>query len=208
MQHTAVPGVVAEPPKDCALCPRLVAFRHVNAERRPDWYNGAVPSFGPDDAELLVVGLAPGLSGANRTAFGFAEGRYAADPADGLRLKRAMITNAVRCVPPQNKPVGSEIGNCRAFLAGRIAALPRLRAILTLGRIAHDSTVRALGARPAAHPFGHAAESPIGAIRLFASYHCSRYNTNTGRLTPEMFEAVFAQVRACLDGQPKLNPSG
>ena len=212
MQHTAVRGVVAEPPKDCALCPRLVAFRHVNAERRPDWYNGAVSSFGPDDAELLVVGLAPGLSGANRTgrpftgdyagdllyatliAFGFAEGRYAADPADGLRMKRAMITNAVRCVPPQNKPVGSEIGNCRAFLAGRIAALPRLRAILTLGRIAHDSTVRALGARPAAHPFGHAAESPIGAIRLFASYHCSRYNTNTGRLTPQMFEAVFRRI--------------
>ena len=176
-----------------------------------------MPSFGPAHARLLVVGLAPGLRGANRTGrpftgdhagdllyatlarFGFAEGHYAADPGDGLSLRDCMITNAVRCVPPQNRPTGAEIANCRPFLGARIAALPRLQAILALGRIAHDSVVRAMGLRLAAHPFAHGAVHILGALTLHDSYHCSRYNTNTGRLTEDMFRAVFAGVRACLD---------
>lgn len=199
-----------EAPRDCDLCPRLTAYRAANRVANPDWYNGAVRSFGDPEAWLLVVGLAPGVTGANRTGrpftgdyaggllyatlgkFGFTEGRFDARPDDGLKLRGAMVTNAVRCVPPQNKPVGAEINLCRQFLAARIAALPRLRTIVTLGKIAHESTVRALGQRVAAHPFGHGAVSRIGGLALHASYHCSRYNTNTGRLTPEMFEAVFA----------------
>ncbi|HUF56493.1 MAG TPA: uracil-DNA glycosylase [Thermohalobaculum sp.] len=210
-----------EAPPDCALCPRLVDYRDEVRGRHPEWYNGAVRSFGDLDARLLIVGLAPGVSGANRTGrpftgdwagdllyptlarFGFANGRFAANPDDGLKLRDAMITNAVRCVPPKNRPTGAEVNTCRAFLAARIAALPRLRHIVTLGRIAHDSTVRALGARPAAHPFGHGAESRIGALGLTASYHCSRYNTNTGRLTPAMFEAVFAAARQALDTETR-----
>ncbi len=206
-----VPG--AEAPRDCSLCDRLVDYRAANRAAHPDWYNGAVPSFGDAQARLLIVGLAPGVSGANRTGrpftgdwagnllyptlakFGFSRGTFAARPDDGLELTGAMITNAVRCVPPQNKPVGAEVTRCRAFLAARIAALPRLTHIITLGKIAHDSTVRALGARVADHPFGHNAISRIGPYTLTASYHCSRYNTNTRRLTPEMFEAVFEGVR-------------
>lgn len=206
-------SVGAEPAPDCPLCPRLVAYRAETRAAHPDWYNGAVPSFGDPHARLLIVGLAPGVAGANRTGrpftgdwagdllyptlakFGFANDRFAARTDDGLCLVDAMITNAVRCVPPQNKPVGAEVNTCRAFLAARIAALPRLVHIVTLGRIAHDSTVRALGDRPAAHPFGHGATSQAGRLDITASYHCSRYNTNTGRLTPAMFEAVFASVR-------------
>lgn len=206
-----------EAPRDCARCPRLAAYRHEVAARQPAWFNGAVPSFGDPHARLAVVGLAPGVSGANRTgrpftgdhaggllyatlaAHGFSDGRFDARPDDGLRLIDALVTNAVRCVPPQNKPVGAEIAACRAFLAARLAALPRLRAVVTLGRIAHDSTVRALGARPAAAPFGHGAEAEVAGLRLFSSYHCSRYNTNTGRLTEPMFTAVFARARAFLD---------
>jgi uracil-DNA glycosylase family 4 len=209
-----------EAPPDCALCDRLVAYRAENRVAHPDWYNAAVASFGDAEARLLVVGLAPGVAGANRTGrpftgdfagdllfgtlakFGFSRGQFDARPDDGLELVDAMVTNAVRCVPPQNKPVGTEVSRCRPFLAARIAALPRLSQIVTLGRIAHDSTVRALGGRGVDHPFGHGATSRIGRYAISASYHCSRYNTNTGRLTPEMFEAVFARVRARLENRP------
>lgn len=209
----------AEPPRACSLCPRLVAYRSRNREANPNWFNGAVPSFGDAGARLLIVGLAPGLQGANRTGrpftgdyaglllyhtlikFGFARGSYDARPDDGVTLTDAMITNAVRCAPPENKPTPGEIDACRTFLAGRIASLPRLRAIVCLGRIAHDSTLTALGMRKSAATFAHAASHPAGAgLRIFDSYHCSRYNTNTGRLTGPMFETVFAAVRAHLDG--------
>lgn len=167
-------------------------------------------------ARVLIVGLAPGVTGANRTGrpftgdwagdllyptldkFGFSRGRFGASPDDGLELTDCMITNAVRCVPPQNKPVGAEITACRPYLAARIAALQQLSHIITLGKIAHDSTLRALDARVAAHPFGHAASYTVNGIDLTASYHCSRYNTNTRRLTPTMFEDVFAKVRGAL----------
>ncbi len=203
----------AEAPRDCSLCDRLVQFRAANRASHPDWYNGAVQSFGDGHARLLIVGLAPGVSGANRTGrpftgdwagdllyptlakFGFSRGSFDARPDDGLELVDAMITNALRCVPPQNKPVGAEVTRCRAYLAARIAALPRLTHIVTLGKIAHDSTTRALGARVADHPFGHNASSRIAPSTLTASYHGSRYNTNPRRLTAEMFEAVFAGVR-------------
>jgi len=206
----------AEPPPDCALCPRLAAFRTEARAAAPERFNAPVPSFGDPQARLLVVGLAPGLNGANRTgrpftgdaagdllyptllAFGFAEGAYGARADDGLRLSGCMVTNAVRCVPPKNRPTGAEIAGCRPFLAARIAALPRLACIVTLGRVAHESTVRALGEPVRAHPFAHGAESRAGAVTLIASYHCSRYNTNTGRLTPAMFRAVFEAARAAL----------
>jgi len=203
--------------RDCARCPRLVAFRESWRARQPTWHNAPVPSFGPVAARLLIVGLAPGLQGANRTGrpftgdyagdllyatltqYGFATGAYAARPDDGLVPSDVRITNAVRCVPPENKPVGAEIRQCRDFLKATIAEMPNLAAILALGRIAHDSTAAALGVRAAALPFGHGAVHGIGAMRLFDSYHCSRYNTNTGVLTPEMFRAVFAQLRRYLD---------
>ncbi len=211
----SAPAVTPEPPENCPLCPRLVAFREENREAYPDYFNGAAPSFGDPDARLLVVGLAPGLHGANRTArpftgdyagdllyatlgkFGFSTGTYKADPKDGLKLKAAMITNAVRCVPPQNKPTGPEIKTCRPFLDARIAALPRLEAILCLGRISHDSTLAALGVKAKEAPFAHGAVHQVNenGLKLFDSYHCSRYNTNTRRLTPEMFESVFAAIR-------------
>lgn len=181
----------------------------------PDWHNAPVPTFGPCSARLAVVGLAPGLKGANRTgrpftgdyagdllyetliAFDFAHGTYRADPDDGLRLRDCMITNAVRCVPPENKPTPAEIGKCRPFLEATLAAMPNLRAILALGRIAHESTLRALGKKLAEHPFGHGAQHRVRpGLVLFDSFHCSRYNTNTGRLTPEMFRSVFASIRA------------
>ena len=207
------PGREPEPPRDCPLCPRLAWYRGVNRGARPEWWNAPVPSFGGEDARLLVVGMAPGRSGANRTGrpftgdfagdllyptllkFGFARGSYEARPDDGLELVDTMVTNAVRCVPPENKPTAAEVNECRGFLVARLGALPRLTHIVTLGKIAHDSTVRALGARVAAHPFGHGRASETDGLRIHASYHCSRYNTNTGRLTPEMFEAVFADVR-------------
>ena len=209
-----MPTVPPEPPLDCSLCPRLAAFREANADAHPEWFNAPAPSFGDPKAKFLIVGLAPGLQGANRTGrpftgdfagdllyatidkFGFSEGRYDARPDDGLRLKRAMITNAVRCVPPQNKPIGAEIKSCRPFLSARIDALPALKAVLCLGRIAHDSTLAALDMRKVDAPFAHGArhEVPDRAFTLFDSYHCSRYNTNTRRLTEEMFEAVFAGI--------------
>lgn len=203
-----------EAPVDCGLCPRLVAFRAANRIAEPGWFNGAVPSFGDPAARLLIVGLAPGLKGANRTGrpftgdyagvllygtlleFGFATGRYGARPDDGLTLDGCMITNAVRCVPPENKPTPGEARTCRGYLAARIAALPRLEAILALGRIAHDNTLAALGLRKSAFPFGHGAvHTPRPGLTLHDSYHCSRYNTNTGALTPEMFRAVFSRIR-------------
>jgi uracil-DNA glycosylase family 4 len=206
-----------EPPRDCPLCPRLAAFRALWREREPGWHNAPVRSFGADDARLLIAGLAPGLRGANRTGrpftgdyagdllygtmlkYGFAAGVYRADPADGLVLVDAVISNAVRCVPPENKPTPEEIRTCRRFLTASIAARPGLRAILALGRIAHDSVVRALDRRLSAFPFAHGAMHDCGGIRLYDSYHCSRYNTNTGVLTVEMFEEVFARIRADFD---------
>jgi uracil-DNA glycosylase len=215
----------AEAPADCTLCPRLVSFRVSNRSAEPSWHNGPVPSFGPsfgsEDAaqvRLLIVGLAPGLRGANRTgrpftgdyagdllyetllSYGFARGRYDARPDDGLALVDCMITNAVRCVPPENKPTPAEIATCRRYLSERLATLPQLAAIVALGRIAHDSTLAALGARKAAFPFVHGARHEMSpGLALFDSFHCSRYNTNTGKLTPEMFRSVFAAIRSHLD---------
>ena len=214
----AIPG----PGRDCPLCPRLGAFRGGNRQKFPDYHNAPVPSFGPEDARqdarLLVVGLAPGLHGANRTGrpftgdhagdllyatlirYGFAAGAYGRDPADGLVLNDCMITNAVRCVPPENKPVGAEFAACRPFLAETVAALPRLRAIVALGTAAHGSVLTALGLRQADYRFAHGALHPLPGGRALAdSYHCSRYNTNTGRLTEAMFHQVFARVRALVD---------
>jgi len=210
------------PPLDCTLCPRLVDFRETIAREYPSYFNGPAPTFGPKTARLLIVGLAPGLHGANKTGrpftgdyagdllyatlgkHGFSNGKYASSPDDGLKLKDAAITNAVRCVPPQNKPVGAEIRTCRQFLVNQIRALPRLRAILCLGRIAHESTLAALGLKQKHAPFGHQAKHdlPDEKFSLFDSYHCSRYNTNTGRLTEDMFDAVFADIRASLDTAP------
>ena len=217
VEQIAVEPAPREPPRDCPLCPRLAAFREFWREREPGWHNAPVPSFGAPDARLLIVGLAPGLRGANRTGrpftgdyagellyatlrkFGFAAGEYRADPADGFRLVDAAIANAVRCVPPENKPTPEEARTCRVFLASEFAARPGLRAVVSLGRIAHDNVLRALGLRLAAFPFAHGAVHQAGRLSLYDSYHCSRYNTNTGVLTAEMFEAVFAQVRRHLD---------
>ena len=201
------------PPRDCLLCPRLAAFREVQRADHPEWFNAPVPSFGDERAELLIVGLAPGLRGANRTGrpftgdhagtllydtlrkFGFAGGVYDARPDDGLVLHRARITNAVRCVPPQNKPQPAEIATCRRFLAGELAVADRVRAILALGAVAHASVIAALGLRRALFPFGHGRLHALPQGGLLAdSYHCSRYNTNTGKLTVAMFEAVFAAL--------------
>jgi uracil-DNA glycosylase family 4 len=203
----------AEPGRDCPLCPRLAAFREQNRAAAPGWHNAPVPSFGGTDARLLVVGLAPGLKGANRTGrpftgdyagellystllkFGFAEGRYAADPGDALVLTGARITNAVRCVPPENRPTPLESATCRRFLAAEIATMPKLRAILALGSIAHASVLSAMGEKQARFPFAHGALHPLGTGLILAdSYHCSRLNTNTGRLTEAMFHQVFADV--------------
>jgi uracil-DNA glycosylase family 4 len=214
--------LAADAPRDCLLCPRLVSFRATNRSSQPTWYNAAVPSFVPRDAaqaRLLIVGLAPGLKGANRTgrpftgdfagdllydtlqAHGFATGRYDARPDDGLALIDCVITNAVRCVPPENKPTPAEIATCRRFLVQCLDALPRLKAIVALGRIAHDSALAALGARKAVFPFAHGARHQVQAgLALFDSFHCSRYNTNTGKLTPDMFRSVFAAVRQHLAG--------
>ncbi|WP_296576615.1 uracil-DNA glycosylase [Phreatobacter sp.] len=206
-----------QPGRDCPLCPRLVAFRQRQRGAHADWHNAPVPSFGSAEARLLIVGLAPGLQGANRTGrpftgdwagdllyetligFGFARGTYDERPDDGLTLIDTRITNAVRCVPPENKPTTEEIATCRAFLTATIAAMPRLAAVVTLGKIGHDSAVRALGLKPARVPFSHGGVHALDAVTLFSSYHCSRYNTNTGVLTPQMFRDVFAAVRRHLD---------
>ena len=213
----------AEPPHDCPRCARLVAFRHAWRAREPLWFNAPVPSFGPPEARLLIVGLAPGLQGANRTGrpftgdyagdllyatlkkFGFARGTYAARSDDGLTLVDARISNAVRCVPPDNRPTGAEIATCRHFLVAEIAELPRLAAVVALGRIAHETVVKALAARAKDAPFAHGACHILGKLTLFDSYHCSRYNTNTGVLTPDMFRAVFKAVRLHLEGGPSVD---
>jgi len=212
-------GARAEPGRNCPLCPRLAAFRETWRAREPGWFNAPVPSFGSSDAQLLIVGLAPGLRGANRTGrpftgdhagdllystlleYGFARGRFEARPDDGLQLVDCRISNAVRCVPPENKPTSSEIVTCRAFLTATIEAMASLRAIVTLGRISHDTVLAALGARTVQARFAHGAVHELGSVRVFDSYHCSRLNTNTGVLTPDMFRSVFAAVRAYLDAR-------
>jgi uracil-DNA glycosylase family 4 len=216
--HLAHPSLSRSvPDSNCPLCPRLVAFREEARAREPTWFNSPVPPFGDPDGRLLIVGLAPGMQGANRTGrpftgdyagdllyatlleYGFASGVYQARPDDGFKLVDCRIGNAVHCVPPQNKPLPAEINTCRPFLSATIATMPRLRAIVALGRIAHDSTLKALGLRATAAPFGHGAMHPAGAVTLYDSYHCSRYNTNTRVLTPDMFRSVFAKVKADLE---------
>ncbi|WP_018147355.1 uracil-DNA glycosylase [Henriciella marina] len=206
-----------EAPTNCDLCPRLVAYRSKNRLEHPGWFNAPVPSFGDKSAKLLVIGLAPGVTGANKTGrpftgdwagdllyatlgkFGYTEGEYQARADDGLELKEAMITNAVRCVPPKNKPVGTEVNTCRNYLMARIDALPDARVLLCLGKIAHDSTLRAFDLKVKDHPFGHGTEYALPGDRiLLSSYHCSRYNTNTGRLTAAMFEDVFSRANELL----------
>jgi len=212
--------ISSEPPRDCGRCPRLVAYRQANRAAEPGWFNAPVPSFGPVDAALLIVGLAPGRTGANRTGrpftgdaagellyatllkLGFATGAYAAAPGDGLTLVGTRITNAVRCVPPENKPTPAEATACRGYLQATLAEMPRLRVIVALGRIAHDAVLRAKGLRAAACPFAHGAIHALDGVTLADSFHCSRYNTNTGKLTPAMFEAVFAEARRRIDAMP------
>ena len=211
-------GGVGGPGRDCPLCPRLVEFRSTNRAQFPGWHNAPVPSFGGNNARLLIVGLAPGLRGANRTGrpftgdwagdllyatlskFGVARGDYAERADDGLELIDCRVTNGVRCVPPENKPTGGEVVACRKFLTAEIAALPRLKIILALGGIAHGAVLTALGMRISAFKFRHGGINRMqSGLVLAASYHCSRYNTNTGRLTTAMFESVFAEIRALLD---------
>ncbi len=202
------------PSRDCGLCPRLVSLRHDCRAEEPDWFNAPVPSFGGLDARLLVVGLAPGRNGANRTGrpftgdyagvllyqtlgrFGFAKGDYAERPDDGLMLVDCRITNSVKCLPPENKPTPAEIKTCRPFLVDEIEAMAKLKAIMALGRVAHESVVATFGGKQKNFPFAHGAAHDLrDGITLFDSYHCSRYNTNTGRLTTEMFESVVAEIR-------------
>jgi uracil-DNA glycosylase family 4 len=220
-QPPANAALLTEPDRNCPLCPRLVAFREESRQREPSWFNAPVPPFGDPKGQLLIVGLAPGMQGANRTGrpftgdyagdllyatlleYGFAEGTYQARPDDGLKLINCRIGNAVHCVPPQNKPLPVEINTCRVFLSATIATMPRLRAVVVLGRIAHDSTLKAFNLRAAAAPFTHGAVHQAGAIKLYDSYHCSRYNTNTGVLTPKMFRSVFAKIRADLNEDRK-----
>lgn len=221
MQHSNIVGEVvpspAEPPRDCPLCPRLVAYRLENRAEHPDWFNGPAPSFGDKDAQLLVVGLGPGRKGANRTGrpftgdyagvllydtlvkFGFATGRFEARPDDSLQLVGSAVTNAVRCAPPGNKPETSEENNCRPFLTARIEMFPKLKAIVTLGDVSRRNVLKALGLKASSGVPGHGSEFQAGPYRIFNSYHCSRLNTNTGRLTTPMFEELFARVRAYVD---------
>jgi uracil-DNA glycosylase family 4 len=205
----------AEAPRNCPLCPRLVAFREECRDEHPAWWNAPVPAFGDREAWLAIVGLAPGKHGANRTGrpftgdyagellyatllkFGLAEGAYAADPGDGLRLEGAIILNAVKCLPPGNKPEPREIATCRSYFEAALANLPKIRVLVALGQIAHVAAARALGLPPTSTKFGHGAETqaPDGRI-LLSSYHCSRYNQNTGRLDAAMFESVFERALA------------
>jgi uracil-DNA glycosylase family 4 len=203
----------AEAPRDCPLCPRLVRFREQLRDQHPDWWNAPVPAFGDRDAWLAIVGLAPGKHGANRTGrpftgdyagellystllkFGLAVGEYRADPGDGLELNGAIILNAVKCLPPANKPEPSEIATCRHYLDASLAALGNVRVVVALGQIAHIAGARALGLPPASTKFSHGAEAVAPDRRmLLSSYHCSRYNQNTGRLDRAMFERVFERA--------------
>ena len=203
----------AEAPRNCPLCPRLVAFREELRDEQPGWWNAPVPAFGDRDAWLAIVGLAPGKHGANRTGrpftgdyagellyatllkFGLATGEYGANPGDGLQLREAIILNAVKCLPPANKPEPREIATCRNYFEAALAALPKVRVLVALGQIAHVAAARALGLPPSSTKFGHGAEveAPDGRI-LLSSYHCSRYNQNTGRLDAAMFESVFERA--------------
>ncbi len=209
-----------DPKRDCKICPRLKGFINEQRKKYPEWHNAPVDTWvsakGDEDVKLLIIGLAPGLRGANRTGrpftgdwagdllyatllkFDFATGIYGGDTDDSLELNQSAITNAVRCVPPENKPVGVEINNCRPFLLNTLNRFPNLKALVTLGKISHDSTVRALGGKVSATPFGHNLAQEVNKFTLFSSYHCSRYNTNTGRLTEKMFEDVFESVRDAL----------
>ena len=218
---TPTPG--PNPDHNCQICPRLRTYILQTREKHPDWFNGPVPTYlppnGADSVKLLIIGLAPGLRGANRTGrpftgdhagdllyatlskFGFSNGDFAASPDDGLNLHETAITNAVRCVPPENKPVGAEINNCRPHLQATLESFTNLQAILTLGKISHDSTIRTLKHRVSQHPFGHHKITQVVDLKIFSSYHCSRYNTNTGRLTTKMFEAVFCSVREHIDNR-------
>lgn len=214
----------SEPSLDCPLCPRLQEFRLHHRSENPQWHNAPVPTWFPnaekggrEAVKLLIVGLAPGLKGANKTGrpftgdyagdllyetlveFGFAEGRYDGEPSDSLKLNDCAITNSVRCVPPQNKPVGAEINSCRPFLDATIASIPSLKVMVTLGKIAHDSTARTLATRVASVPFGHNRLHKMAEYTVVSSYHCSRYNTNTGKLTTPMFRDVFRTVRQVLN---------
>jgi len=206
-----------EAPRDCPLCPRLVEYRRENQRQNPGWWNGAAPSFGDPDARLLVAGLAPGRTGANRTGrpftgdhagwllyetlqkAGFARGRYDPNGDDDLELVDCMITNAVRCAPPGNKPLPIEEATCRPFLQSRLAALPRLKVIVTLGDVSRRNVLKTLGRPASAMPAGHGAQAEIGPYVLLNSYHCSRLNTNTGRLTAAMFEEIFERARSLIE---------
>ncbi|MEL6920562.1 MAG: uracil-DNA glycosylase [Pseudomonadota bacterium] len=204
----------ADAPRNCRACPRLAAFVRGHRKAQPVWFNAPVPTWVPPDGDTgvhtLIIGLAPSLKGANRTGVpftgdsagdtlfetlkraGLAHGDYTAEPNASMQLVGCAITNAVRCIPPENKPVGAEVNACtKRYLTRTVRRFPALKRIITLGKIAHDATVRTLGARVADHPFGHDVRSRVGGLELIASYHCSRYNMNTGRLTAQMFEAVF-----------------
>lgn len=219
-----MPGT--EPPRDCPRCPRLVALRGACQAEHPDWWNAPVYAFGDPDAWLALAGLAPGKHGANRTGrpftgdyagdllfatlaeFGLSKGGYDGRIDDGLTLEGAIIVNSVKCLPPQNKPTPAEIANCRPYFEQQLAALPRVRVVVALGRIAHDAVLRSAGLRLMTHPFGHGAVHRLADGRyLVDSYHCSRYNTNTGRLTPEMFAGVFRVALALRDQTSGPNSS-
>ena len=214
----ALGGGIEQPPADCTLCPRLAEYRAANSAANPGWFNAPVPSFGPTDARLLVVGMAPGVRGANRTGrpftgdhagillyqtllrFGFARGEYRAEPDDGVTLHDCRIVNAVRCVPPANLPEPREVTACNRFLRGELQGMPNLRLVLSLGVLAHAAVLKACGIPPTRIRFSHGAvhELPDGLL-LADSYHVSRYNTNTGRLTEAMFEAVMREAASRLD---------
>jgi uracil-DNA glycosylase family 4 len=214
----ALGGGIEQPPADCTLCPRLAEYRAANSAANPGWFNAPVPSFGPADARLLVVGMAPGVRGANRTGrpftgdhagillyqtllrFGFARGEYRAEPDDGVSLHDCRIVNAVRCVPPANLPEPREVTACNRFLRGELQGMPNLRLVLSLGVLAHAAVLKACGIPPTRIRFSHGAvhELPDGLL-LADSYHVSRYNTNTGRLTEAMFEAVMHEAARRLD---------
>jgi uracil-DNA glycosylase family 4 len=215
--RTVLVADTPEPSRDCPLCPRLVAYRRENQVYDPSWFNGPAPSFGDPNARLLVLGLAPGRKGANRTGrpftgdyagkllyetldkYGFSEGKFDARVDDGVRLIDCMLSNAVRCAPPGNKPLPEEEATCRQFLAARLKALPKLKAVVCLGDVSRKNLLKAVGLSANAAPAGHGLQFQAGPYRIFSSYHCSRLNTNTGRLTTPMFEQVFADVRAYLD---------
>lgn len=211
--HDGQGNALLDPGRECSLCPRLLAYRMENRLAEPDWHNAPVPAFGSLDARLLIVGLAPGRAGANRTGRpftgdyagdllyqtllqkGLASGPYGGHAGDGLMLKDCRITNAVRCVPPENKPTHGEAANCSSFLRHEIAAMPNLKVILSLGQISHAAVLRVLGQKASANPFVHGRIHRLGAdLHLADSYHCSRYNTNTRRLTEDMFRSVFDAI--------------